>query len=117
MDMKSDDGNINKISCHHKHIGNPLNDKSNEYCIVYVDEYWTGHKTQQTNHWYNGNRTLRCIIDMYPTDRYRGSGEREEERDKRKREEWEDKRVIKTGKKRLAKIELNKRKFVGEEER
>lgn len=54
---------------------------------------------------------------MYPTDRYRGSGEREEERDKRKREEWEEKRVIKTGKKRLAKIELNKRKFVGEEER
>lgn len=28
---------------------------------------------------------------MYPTDWYRGSGEREEERDKRKREEWEEK--------------------------
>lgn len=115
MDMKSDDGNINKISCHQKHIGNPLNDKSNEYCIVYVYEYWTGHKTQQTNHWYNSNRTLRCIICILQTGIEEVGRERKREIKERERSEW--KRVIKTGKKRLAKIELNKRKFVGEEER
>lgn len=42
---------------------------------------------------------------------------RERKREIKERERSEKKRVIKTGKKRLAKIELNKRKFVGEEER
>lgn len=59
MDMKSDDGNINKISCHHIYVGNPLNDKLNEYCIVYV-QLWMNTELD--------TRRNKPIIDIMATE-------------------------------------------------